>query len=281
TEKNIYVEKNLETIAMQVFMQDEENREIEKESSENLKHLSGPENLIYIIFTSGSTGLPKGAGVYHRSFVNMVHWFIRDFKLESNDVNLLMTSFSFDLTQKNLYAPLITGATLCIPPVNYFEPATLVRDIQEKKVTWINCTPSMFFQLIEYCRGGELKKLETLKYVYLGGEPLSIPMFLEWLRSDNCNAQIVNTYGPTECTDISNSYIITEPEPYLNEPVPVGKAIYNIKLYVLDKNRRPVPLGVPGELCIAGDSVGIGYVNDSKMTEEKFITISPAENEPP
>ncbi|MCP4155513.1 MAG: amino acid adenylation domain-containing protein, partial [bacterium] len=235
TEKTIYAEKKLERISPDVFMPEEESGEILRESGENLPHVNGPENLIYIIFTSGSTGVPKGAGVYHRSFVNLVHWFVKEFKLKSNESNLLMTSFSFDLTQKNLYAPLVTGATLCIPTANYFAPAGILREIHENKITWLNCTPSMFFQFIEYCREDELQKRETLKYVFLGGEPLSISMYMKWLRSDKCNAQIVNTYGPTECTDISNSYVITEPERYINEPVPVGKAVYNVKLYVLDK----------------------------------------------
>ncbi|MCP4150496.1 MAG: amino acid adenylation domain-containing protein, partial [bacterium] len=280
TGKTIYTKKKLDTISQEIVMPDESAAEIAQESPENLQHLSGPENLIYIIFTSGSTGVPKGAGVYHRSFVNMVNWFVKDYTMSSNDTNLLMTSFSFDLTQKNLYAPLLLGGTLCIPAVNYFDPSTIVRDIHEKKITWINCTPSMFFQLIEYCRGDELKKLETLRYVYLGGEPLSIPMFLKWLQSPHCHGKIVNTYGPTECTDISNSYIIEEPADYLNQPVPVGKPIYNVKLYVLDKNRKPVPVGIPGELCIGGESVGIGYVNDELMTVDKFITYTPKEGEP-
>ncbi|MCP4151899.1 MAG: amino acid adenylation domain-containing protein, partial [bacterium] len=255
----------------EIVIPTELTREINAESGDNLQPLSAPEDLIYIIFTSGSTGMPKGAGVYQRSFVNLINWYVKDFQLEGEDRNLVMTSFSFDLTQKNFYASLVTGGTICLPAVNDFEPSTINRDISRHKITWINCTPSMFFQLLDYSEGENYSDLESLRYVYLGGEPLSMNMFMKWVESEHCRAEIVNTYGPTECTDISNSHRITDPGSYLQRAVPVGKPVYNVHLYVLDSYLQPVPEGVIGELCIGGESVGIGYVNDPAMTKEKFV----------
>ncbi|MFC2155803.1 amino acid adenylation domain-containing protein [Acidobacteriota bacterium] len=247
---------------------------IEGQPGENLEPLSQPTDLIYVIFTSGSTGIPKETGVYQRSFVNLMNWFVTDFSLSEADNNLLITSFSFDLTQKNLYAPLILGGTLNLPAINYFDPGEILQEIEANNVTWINCTPSMFFQLIEFCKEDELKKLESLRYVYLGGEPISITMFLKWLESDFCHGEIVNTYGPTECTDISNSFRIREPRRYLQEPVPIGGPIFNVQLVVVDCNLKLLPVGFAGELLIAGESVGAGYINDRDLTERKFVRCS-------
>jgi tyrocidine synthetase-3 len=241
------------------------------ESPDNLEHTSGPEDLIYIIFTSGSTGKPKGAGVYHRGFMNLMHWFINEFRLNPGDRDLLVTSLSFDLTQKNLYAPLMTGGTLCIPAFDYFEPAALLREIRDNYVTWLNCTPSMFYQLVEYEALVKKKKLTSLRYVFLGGEPISMTALIDWLESEDCHAQVVNTYGPSECTDICASYRIREPRRFLEEAIPVGETIYNVQMAVLDKHLQLTPIGVPGELCIGGEGVGAGYIDDKELTARKFI----------
>ncbi|MCK4765277.1 MAG: amino acid adenylation domain-containing protein, partial [Candidatus Aminicenantes bacterium] len=280
TRKEPVEKKEIGDITCPVLNLDDLAAEIAALPGENLPPLSGPEDLIYIIFTSGSTGVPKGAGVYQRSFVNLVNWFVKDFDLKAADRNLLMTSFSFDLTQKNFYASLILGGVLCVPSMNYFDPGAILRDIEERGVTWINCTPSMFFQVIEFCKEDELKKLSALRYVYLGGEPLSMSMFMKWVESKYCNGVIVNTYGPTECTDISNAYRITEPRRFLEEAVPIGEPVYNVKLYVTDKNLQLLPLGIAGELLIGGESVGIGYVNDEELTKKKFVSHSFGEGEP-
>ncbi|MDQ1354132.1 MAG: surfactin/lichenysin synthetase, partial [Acidobacteriota bacterium] len=179
--------------------------EMQRESAATLAPASAPGDLIYIIFTSGSTGMPKGAGVYHSGFMNLMHWFVSDFNLGEKDSNLWLTSLSFDLTQKNLYASIITGGTLCIPHFNYFEPRSLLGEIHHNRVTWINCTPSMFYKLVEYESSVEQKQLTSLRYVFLGGEPIYMSVLIDWLESEECRAEIINTYGPTECTDISNS----------------------------------------------------------------------------
>ncbi|MCP5053927.1 MAG: amino acid adenylation domain-containing protein, partial [bacterium] len=273
TKKEIIGKKELTDTHAEVVIIGDAGKNRNRESDENLTPLSGPEDLIYIIFTSGSTGVPKGAGVFQRSFVNLMNWFVSDFRFGHSDSNLLMTSFSFDLTQKNLYASTITGGALVIPTFARFDPAPVTREIQKREITWLNCTPSMFARVVEYCGGEEFRRLKSLHYVFLGGEPILISMFMNWLESDYCRGEIVNTYGPTECTDISNAYRITDPACFMDSVVPIGKAIYNVQLHVLDQHRNILPVGIPGELCIAGDSVGAGYVNDRLLTEDKFLNI--------
>ncbi|CAG1772939.1 hypothetical protein BAC2_03281, partial [uncultured bacterium] len=118
---------------------------IARENAENPIGLATPADLNYVIYTSGSTGRPKGAGVYRHSFVNLLNWFAHDFELNSHDAVLLTSSFSFDLTQKNFYAPLIVGGVLRLLPADYYDPAQILRAIDEGQATWLKCTPSAFY----------------------------------------------------------------------------------------------------------------------------------------
>jgi amino acid adenylation domain-containing protein len=250
---------------------DELIREMSPLSEKYLDSTAGLENLIYIIFTSGSTGIPKGAGVYHRSFVNLVYWFFTNFGFHCGDNTLLLTSLSFDLTQKSLYTPLLTGGILSMPGLYHFDPGSILDEIQNDRVTWISCTPSMFYMLVEYEEKGGEGKLSSLGDVFLGGELISITRLIKWMESGACHAEIVNTYGPTECTDISASYRVREPHRFLETQVPIGKPIYNARLFILDKHLQLLPVGITGELAIGGAGVGIGYLNDEELTRRKFL----------
>ena len=164
------------------------------------------------------------------------------------------------------------GGTLHIPSVEYFDPPLVLEEIREKEFTWINCTPGMFYKLVE--DETQLYKLSSLRYVFLGGEPISLPMLSKWFASAECRGELVNTYGPTECTDVCSFYRFGEGGLSSSGVVPIGRAVYNTRLYVLDRHLRPVPTGVSGELCISGDGVGPGYINHGEMTSEKFVTVS-------
>ncbi|MGD2092758.1 MAG: amino acid adenylation domain-containing protein [Candidatus Aminicenantes bacterium] len=284
TRSEILKQKSLALLCQQQHIQvmpvDELTDQLKKESRQNPEPLAGPGDLIYIIFTSGSTGTPKGAGVYHHSFMNLMNWFIKDFSLHQADKNLLLTSLSFDLTQKNLYASLITGGVLCIPGINYFDPGTLLGEIKNNGVTWINCTPGMFYMLVEYEESTKENKLSFLRYVFLGGEPISVPKLIGWLESEGSRAEIVNTYGPTECTDICAFYRIRQPRRFLEENVPLGKPVDNVRLFVLNKDLQLLPVGIAGELVIIGAGIGCGYLNDATLTFRKFSRLLLNDNEP-
>lgn len=229
------------------------------------------DDLIYIIYTSGSTGQPKGAGVFHRSFVNMVQWFIDDFQLTKDDAVLLTSSVSFDLTQKNMYAPLLVGGSIHLAPSGVYDPTAIAELVANRHITWLNCTPSAFYPLIEDSGENWSLHLEPLRWVFLGGEPISMARLKPWLVQPNCHAVVVNTYGPTECTDISNSYPMPEPMDYLERATPIGRAVHNVRLLILDNHQELLPLGGLGELCIYGVSVGPGYLKDPKLTAQKFL----------
>ncbi len=252
-----------------VICLDTDWHQIAKHQEKNLITDVSSNNLVYIIYTSGSTGKPKGAGVYHRGFLNLVNWLIRDFQFTSKDSTVLISSLSFDLTQKNIFAPLIIGGILHLLPPG-FDPIYILDVISKQRVSWVNCTPSTFYSLLT-SSNDSFAKTQSLRYVFLGGEPISIPSLLSWLNSPYCSAKIVNSYGPTECADVCSAYIVKQPHEFLNKPIPIGKPIPNVKLYILDQNLQLVPSGVIGELCIAGVGVGMGYINDFERTNEKFI----------
>ncbi|HEU0252047.1 MAG TPA: condensation domain-containing protein, partial [Pyrinomonadaceae bacterium] len=183
----------------------------------------------------------------------------------------MMTSLSFDLTQKNIFTPLMVGGTLHLTPVEAGYDPTLIADlIAEHEITLLNCTPSAFYPLIDNGDYDSLIKLVSLRHLFLGGEPISRQRLSSWTEFFEFNTSIVNTYGPTECTDIVAFHRL-DTQQSQDATVPIGKPIFNAELYILDRDLKVLPVGVAGELCIGGDGVGAGYINDIRLTAEKFV----------
>lgn len=239
-------------------------------SSENLAVVLEPQHFAYVIYTSGSTGKPKGTAVYQHSFLNLLNWFISDFGICAQDRALIVTSFSFDLTQKNLFAPLLVGGTVYLPPPGY-DIAFLRRFIAEAEITMLNCTPSMIYPLLSDVQGDSFDDLTSLRHVFLGGEPIALTRLQGWMQKPGFHAQIVNTYGPTECTDIVTSYRIDTADQSGEGNIPIGMPITNTETYVLDQHLNVVPIGTPGELYIGGTGVAMGYLYRPELTAEKFV----------
>ncbi|WP_028467018.1 non-ribosomal peptide synthetase, partial [Nisaea denitrificans] len=238
-----------------------------EESIDNPVTRPGPDGLLYIIYTSGSTGAPKGAGVYHRGFANLLQWYCTALDLGEGDRGLLVSALGFDLTQKNLFAPLIAGAALHFPePGIGYDPAALRRTIAEDAITWINCTPSAFYPLLA---GGDYTPLASLRHIILGGEPIQTDRLRDWLADPTCQATVLNSYGPTECTDVAVAGPLDPTSDTAG--VPLGRPIDNVRVLLLDPNGTPVPEGLPGELFIGGIGVGAGYLGQPDLTEAKFI----------
>ncbi len=223
----------------------------------------------YLIFTSGSTGTPKAAAVCHSGFNNLLHWYIQEFSIATSDHFLLLSSISFDLTQKNIFAPLLVGARLSLSSAVY-DAHQRAEQIKDQQITFVNCTPSAFYPLVEASEGFAEKSLGSLRQVILGGERISLGRLQKWLSDDGVGAEVVNSYGPTECTDVVSYHRVTKEETEAASEVPLGRPIWNTQLWVADKWQRLVPVGVVGELWIGGTAVGLGYVADGSLTSEKF-----------
>ncbi|HKR12409.1 MAG TPA: amino acid adenylation domain-containing protein [Pyrinomonadaceae bacterium] len=245
---------------------DAQHEEIARESPHDPAIKVSGQNLIYVIYTSGSTGRPKGAGVTHRGSVNLVNWFVSEFELTERERVLIFSSFSFDLTQKDIFAPLTVGAQLHFPTSALYDPAELLKTISKAEITLVNCTPSAFYPLVETNRPS-FQDLSTLKHVFLGGEPINVSRLREWTSCSD--AEIVNTYGPTETTDTCSAFRLIDFERTIAPPI--GKPNDNTELLIVDEQLNLVPLGVAGELCVGGVGVGRGYLNDPSATAERFV----------
>jgi amino acid adenylation domain-containing protein len=228
-----------------------------------------PESTFYVLYTSGSTGLPKGAAVTDLGEWNLVAWYAREFGIGPADRLIVLSAFGFDLTQKNFFAALTTGAALVLPEGTHFEPEQILATIERQRVTIVNCAPSAFYSLLD--DPARFARLATLRHVFLGGEPIRVRSVEAWLASAHCHAEIVNTYGPTECTDVVASFRLTDPLAYLDRDVPLGAPVDNVQLHVIDAAGRPLPAYAVGELCIAGICVGSGYHNDAVLTARTFV----------
>jgi iturin family lipopeptide synthetase A len=227
---------------------------------------------LYAIFTSGSTGRPKAASVFRGGFANLVRWYINELGLGPEDRTLVISSPSFDLTQKNFFAPLISGGRLILDPCTTYDISRISSLIREHGVTLINCTPSAFYPLIEAAAADNYTALASLRFAVLGGEPISVPRIRPWLEHAHCRAEVVNSYGPTECTDICAFHRLHRDNLDDFAFVPLGREIPEVEVSIRDpETLAPIPDGETGELCIAGAGVGGGYLNDPLRTSQKFI----------
>ena len=233
------------------------------------KHRPSGKNHAYVVYTSGSTGQPKGVMVRQESFLNLVLWYLHDYGFSSDDRCLLIGSIGFDMTQKNLFTPLLAGGTLVIPD-EYFDPGAIARLIAEQQVTVINCVPSAAYQLIE--SQTRWPALSSLRLLALGGEAIRLNPLRPWLRSEHCRARLLNMYGPSECTDIAIAADYGKDEAAACAyTLPIGRPIYNCTAYVLNERMKLQPRGVIGELFLGGVGVSDGYVNLDALTRTSFL----------
>jgi acyl-coenzyme A synthetase/AMP-(fatty) acid ligase/aryl carrier-like protein len=166
---------------------------------------------------------------------------------------------------------LIAGGQLILAPNGYYDAAELLRIIERRKVTVINSAPSLFYTIVDAAKMDDFTSLASLQHLLLGGDPLVLSKLRPWLKSAHCHCTVANIYGPTECTDISAWYAIEKNSIDLLEMVPIGKPVDNARLYVLDKNGNLLPIGLVGELHIAGEGLARGYLNKPELTAEKFV----------
>jgi acyl-coenzyme A synthetase/AMP-(fatty) acid ligase/acyl carrier protein len=166
--------------------------------------------------------------------------------------------------------PLVSGGELHLVPDGY-DPDLLRRVLREEKITLLNCAPSTFYPLIEGTGEDRFASVSSLRCLFLGGEAISASRLMAWGQSKGRTTEIVNVYGAAECSDVSSSYRLHDFARYARTSVPIGKPIDNTQIYLLDENLRLVPTGAIGEICLAGDGVGRGYINDAALTTRKFV----------
>lgn len=261
----------LPKLRARVICLDRDAETIAAESRTNPTRVAEPSHLCYVIFTSGSTGRPKPTAVYHRGWTNLLHWFVTEFGITSTDKTLVISSISFDITQRAMAIPLISGGELHLVASDYYEPELILKTIATEQITILNCAPSTFYPLVETTPAASYQSLRSLRRLFLGGEAISASRVKPWATSAECKAEIANVYGAAECSDVSSFYRLHDYDRYVETSVPIGKPIYNSQVYVVDQNLKQVPIGVTGEICLAGDGVGKGYLTDPFLTAQKFL----------
>ena len=229
-----------------------------------------PDDSLYAIFTSGSTGQPKAASVFRKGFANLLNWYADELTLGPDDCTLVISSPSFDLTQKNFFTPLLTGGRLLLDDCGTYDISRISKLIRDHGVTLVNCTPSAFYPLVDAAASEGYASLASLRFAILGGEPISIPRLRAWLEHPDCRAEVANTYGPTECTDICAFHRLHRGNLDVLPFVPLGREIPNVTVTIRDEDLATVPDGELGELCIAGAGLGGGYLNDIERTARAF-----------
>ncbi|MGW0870630.1 non-ribosomal peptide synthase/polyketide synthase [Streptomyces sp. NPDC002740] len=230
---------------------------------EDLPAAQDPAHPAYVIYTSGSTGRPKGVVVPHEGIVNRLLWMQHAYGLTSADRVLQKTPSSFDVSVWEFFWPLITGAALVLArPEGHRDPAYLARLIREQDVTTVHFVPSMLQLFLEEPTAAQCV---GLRRVMCSGEAL--PVGLAHRFHEVLTAELHNLYGPTEA-----SVDVTAVEIGPDAPsVPIGRPVWNTRVYVLDAGLRPVPPGVPGELYLAGVQLARGYLDRAALTAERFV----------
>jgi amino acid adenylation domain-containing protein len=241
-----------------VIRLDTDWRVIAQEPEDKPESDVAPENLAYVIYTSGSTGRPKGTMLRHRGLSNLTEAQRRAFGIAEGSRVLQFSPFSFDASVWETFMALANGATLCLAQQETLASGPdLLRLMREGGVTNVTLPPSVLSVL-------EPIDLPDLATVISAGEACTAELVAAWAPGRDC----FNAYGPTETTVCASMYLCHEDE---RDSPPIGRPIPNTRLYVLDENMQPVPMGVPGELHVGGVSLAKGYLNRPELTAERFV----------
>jgi amino acid adenylation domain-containing protein len=240
----------------------------------NLPVSANLQNLAYVIFTSGSTGRPKGAMVEHRGMLNHLWSKVADLKLTANDLIAQNASQTFDISVWQFLAGLLVGGQVRIFPDEVaYDPRQLLVEVAGYQVTIFQAVPSLLRAMIQSSNTDttSLPDLSQLRWIVPTGEALTTELARQWL-SRYPEIPMLNAYGSTECSDDQCHHALSEISPDFDLPtIPIGKAMANVQMYILDEWLAPVPIGVPGELYVGGVGVGRGYFYDPARTAATFL----------
>lgn len=227
---------------------------------------------IYLYFTSGSTGTPKGIIGRNKSLLQYLQWQINEFKLDNTVKVSQLISPYFDAFLRDVFIPLLTGGTICLPPADedLLTPVKLKNWLVASEVSLVHCVPSVFRIINESVSSGD--SFLHLKWIMMSGEKINPAELRTWYQLMGERIGLVNLYGATETTMIRSSYVI-KPADALKTNIPVGPPISDTRFFILNANGKPCPKYIPGELYIATSYLSKGYFNDPELTREKFVEL--------
>jgi amino acid adenylation domain-containing protein len=266
--------KDIPSSNARIIRVDSDAEVIARESEDNPAIEITPRNLAYIIYTSGSTGNPKGVAVEHRSLVNFVEAAVGAYEIKPVDRVLQFASLNFDLSAEEIYPALICGATVVLRTDEMISsPRDFLNQCDAWRVTVLDLPTAYWHELTDALDQEGVTLPASIRLVIIGGEKAMLERVRVWQRFAGESVRLVNSYGPTETTVVATLCDLRQQDGNgLRQNVSIGRPILNTTVFVLDELRRPVPIGVPGELYIGGAGVARGYLNRPELTEEKFIS---------
>ncbi|MGA7805476.1 amino acid adenylation domain-containing protein, partial [Bradyrhizobium sp.] len=228
-------------------------------------------SLACVIYTSGSTGVPKGAMIEELGMLNHLLSKISDLDLSASDVVAQTSPQSFVISVWQFLAAPLVGARVHICSEEVVrDPALLAQEISREGITVLQIVPALLREILRRIQDEPaLLAFGRLRVLISTGESLAPELCRDWFQHFPA-VPIINAYGATETSDDVATHRLTAP-PISSSTVPIGRAIANTRLYVLDSHQQPVPIGVAGELCVGGAGVGRGYLNDPEQTRRKFL----------
>ncbi len=241
-------------------------------SKENIHSNLRPSDLAYIIYTSGSTGKPKGVMLKHKAVINLITANQRIYQSTKDDVYSQFISYSFDPSVTETFTAFFSGARLhMLTSIERLSIEAFANIIAREKITTATVPNAFFTQLATYLPVEFKEKLSSLTYLSVGGEALMPAVVQRWQEKFGKYTEIINVYGPTECTVLSSYYKIKNPITDSLGSMPIGRPIANYEMYIVNSNDQLCPINVTGELCIAGAGLAAGYLHQPEKTAEVFV----------
>jgi amino acid adenylation domain-containing protein/FkbH-like protein/thioester reductase-like protein len=228
-----------------------------------------PSNLVYVIYTSGSTGRPKGAAMTHRSMVNLVEWHRSGACGGEEQRVLQFAALSFDVAFQEIFSTVCTGSTLVLLDDCIRRDATALLELLGEQAIGRLFVPPLMLQALAECFSPDDSNLESLRDVITAGEQLRISPEIAAFFTYHENCRLHNHYGPTETHVVTTRALTGSPQAWPTLP-PIGRPIWNTRIYILDDSRHPVPVGVAGEVYIGGVGVARGYLGRPELTAQRF-----------
>ena len=231
-----------------------------------------PEAAAYVLYTSGSTGRPKGVVVQHRSLVSFIRAEWQVCPVEPGDRVLQFASISWDTSAEEIYPCLTRGGTLVLRTPEMLDvPDVFLARCEAAGITQLNLPTAFWHEVTASLDEGKARLPSGLKWVVIGGERAVPVRVSQWRQRVGSAVPLLNTYGLTEVTAVATAVDLTTDADDSGREVAIGRPLTNVRIYVLDGELEPVPVGVPGELYVGGDGLAVGYVGRPELTAERFV----------